>query len=114
MERTRAATAPQRAARDDASDSIRDGLLVGRVLHVEEDDFPFDVPHVRIELVEAVNDQNVGLEAFGGCPDTVAQPEHHEGLTDRFDELRALATANPVRNHDLFGPNVLQAIALHL
>src|SRR5262249_14795006 len=78
-----------------------------------EDDFSLDAANIRVEFVEAVDDQDLGLQALGRRSDAVAQPEHHERLPDWLDDLSTLATADPMWNDDLFSANVLQAVAFH-
>ena len=49
----------------------------------------------RVELLEAVDDQQLGLDACGRRADAVAEAEHDQRLRDRPDDLQALAGREP-------------------
>ena len=76
-ERTSIATAPSFAARDGPSRSIRRRVcaVVGE-RHVEEHDLALDLGRATVELVEALDDDDVGFDAGGGRADRVAESEH--------------------------------------
>ena len=67
-----------------------------------------------VELVEAADDEEFGLDAVGRRADAVAEAEHRQRMPARRDDLQALGAAHPVRHLDRLEPHVLEAVAAHL
>ena len=73
---------------------------------------------LRLELFEAVHDQNLCLHGargrtWPGCADAVAKPEHDDRLSSRLDNLCALVAAYPFGDHHALGVHVLEAVPVH-
>ena len=69
---------------------------------------------MRIELIEAVDDEYVGLQARGRRRHAAAEAQHHDLLASRLDDLGAFVATHPFGHHHFFGVHIFEAVALHL
>ena len=90
------------------------GVVVVGKRHIEQHDAPARTSGVLFKLLEVVNDQDFALHATGRRGDAAAESEHRDGVTGRLENVGALASPHPHRNHDRLGVDVLETVPLHL
>jgi hypothetical protein len=89
-ERTRGAATP-----------VAHGPSVALPLDGEQHDLPLDLRSIEaLELLEALDDHDLGLDRFRSRADAVAQAEHGQLASHRLDQLQRLVPAHPVTNVD--------------
>ena len=96
-----------------AAGAVGHRVAVGRERRVEQHDASFDLGGVRAQIVEAVDDDDLGLEAVRRRADRTAKTQDRQRMPRRADDLGALAAAHPARHHHRLGAHVLEAVALH-
>src|SRR5207302_6783102 len=94
--------------------SKADGLAIGNERHVEQHDPAARARRGRVELLEAAYDEDVRLNSIFGSRDAPTQPEHHQRMTSRLDDVGPFRAPNPFRNDYFFGMHVFQAVLSHL